>query len=194
MKISEEENIDKLFKRLEDHVMEPDLAQLEEMKIKLEGMKYHQFGWRHFNIFYSGLIGLSVLLSAWAVTDRFIDRGGNTNIIAADTVYIRDTVFIISRGVPDTKTDKPIEGRGPDKKSLASSVNEHPQEAKRSLDSILDAPPTTIPSYGTNPPVSITPSPDSVKLKKTIKPRKIIYINKKDTIIKYDTTKVLRKK
>jgi hypothetical protein len=53
-------NIDQLFgSRLKDHTFEPDPEQWDRLSMSLDRMRFFRFGFRHFNIYYSILIGIT---------------------------------------------------------------------------------------------------------------------------------------
>jgi len=199
MGIEDEENIDKLFKRLEDHEIVPDTSQMDEMRIRLEGEKFYHFGWKHFNIYHTIVIGLCTSLSLWSFTDRLIENAQERkSIVIIDTVYVRDTMLSVHTINTDAISDEKPRALSNSKKGdrVMQTLTQKPS-TKKNQDSLQ-----TSNAFETSNKAEATPvtlpqkkeKPDSIHLTKRALPKKIIYITKRDTVVKYDTTKVVRKK
>jgi len=178
MSTFENENIDRLFNSLEEHSMDVEFDQFSDMEIRLEKLRYFRFGWKHFNIYYTGIIGVTFALSSIMFID-YLRREPVENkvvVMAADSTHTGDTVVVESSPAPVViyrtihKTDK-----GAPLAVLADS----------SFKNMIIKPPVVEPA----------PVKDTIaEVPKAPKPKRIIVIPKRDTIIKYDTTKVIKRK
>src|SRR6478609_4204970 len=109
MSTFDNENIDRLFDSLGDHSMEAEFDQFSDMEVRLENMRYFRFGWKHFNVYYSGIIGLTFALSSYVFIDylRREPEEKKVVIVAADSTSVEEVPVIENHPVP-TDAKKPV--------------------------------------------------------------------------------------
>jgi hypothetical protein len=179
MSTFDNENIDRLFDSLEDHSMDVEFDQFSDMEIRLESMRYFRFGWKHFNIYYTGIIGVTFALSSYMFIDYLRSEPIEKKVVmvVADTTAKEEAPVI--EAVPTfTDTKKPIRKANP----------------SFSLARLADSSLTKVEEPLVVPPAPAPPPPVVDSVPKAPRPKRIVVIPKRDTIIKYDTTKVVKRK
>lgn len=183
------ENIDRLFSSLEDHSMPVELEQFKDMEDRLERIRYFRFGWKHFNIYYTIIIALSFLFSGYLLYELLKSPAAETNIIQlpVDSVDATTTAAPAGQIAP-----KPAQ----EKRKIFHGTKETKSSAP---DTALIEAVVVSPELVPPPAPVLAPAPVPVKdttpvAKPAPKVKKVVMIPKRDTIIKYDTTKVIKRK
>jgi hypothetical protein len=188
MSISKKRNIDEIFKDLEDPSLEADFHQLDDMEVRLEKLRYFRFGWRHFNIYYTSLILFCFFASAWTLTDKIYSKffaESQTVIVHKDSVVT--IVYSDHRKTPVQPSEISFSKKLKRASLIINDSVSLAVAAVPALDSMAD--------HTENIDQVIKDKrPDSTLVPKIVKPRKIVYVKTRDTIIQYDTTRVIRKK
>ncbi|HSZ72681.1 MAG TPA: hypothetical protein VK750_08385 [Cytophagaceae bacterium] len=193
MSFSDKQNIDDLFKGLQDESLEPDTLQFEDMDIRLEKMRFYRFGWKHFNIYHTSIIALSFIMTLYVFTDYILHK--RVYVERYENSPLADTAVIVPSEQPNEKgiflsSKKSSVAR---KQSFVTSSSEISQDSS----SLLKVDSTAIKVNDEHLVVvepTIQKRTDSIVVPKIAKLKKTVYINKRDTIVKYDTTRVVKKK
>ncbi len=192
----EKNNLDRLFKEglkgSRTDTPEEDWAALD---ITLTKLKFFRFGWTYFNIYYCALIGMFFTL-ATLNTAYIVYKIHHSNIIKVDSsnapLIKRESDRIISdsthksviepiNSLPKVINKPYIINKQLTKNNDTLIIGKQPVQIKQLTPVLLDS----INNVG-------IPLPE----KPIIKPRlkKTIYLHKRDTIIKKDTMKIIRRK
>ncbi|MDB5271644.1 MAG: hypothetical protein JWO58_11 [Chitinophagaceae bacterium] len=180
MSFSENEHIDDLFKGLQDESTEADIMQFNDMEIRLEKMRFYKFGWKHFNIYHTGMICLCFVFSFWTFIAHL-----NESDAPADLPARPSTPYL----VPTVEKSKAAQENTSRVKRKRNQI-EIPQEKSTPL--LLDS--SISKTVVLNPLIPEPQKTDSTIIPKIAKPRKKVYVSRRDTIIQYDTTRVVKKK
>jgi hypothetical protein len=202
--MEEKDNIGELFeKTFEDFKAEDIQDEWIDLDIKLSRSSFKRFSVSEFNIYYASLIIISFLLTTAVAVDRFIiniskySDAATTTISKTDLLpfsknptIIVDSIFV-SKDSSHTKSGFEIIDRQtkpnkiPENKSPLITANDSADNTniKKTYIPI----PTSDSLFIKNS--SVLQTIDSVKKRK-----KTVFIIRQDTIIKYDTLKVKKKR
>jgi hypothetical protein len=187
-----DKKIDDLFKALEQESVSPDAMQFEDMDIRLDKMRYYKFGWKHFNIYHTCIMALCCTISVGLLANYLNDKLSaspqqRTEILTDTLIENRVTQpGETTTTLPDNKKTLQNKGLKAFKVLALDSVQIQPTDSALHKEPIIQ--PLITEASHSKKADSLLP------VTKVAKVKKIIYVNKRDTIVKYDTTRVFKKK
>lgn len=192
----EKNNLDNLFKEgLKGSQIETQEEDWAALDITLTKLKFFRFGWTYFNIYYCALIGMLFTLAILNTT-YIVYKVNHPNNIKVD-----------SSNLPAKKRESNHIINDSNQKPVIETVNSSPKVINKSnviIKHIINNNDTSVVGKQHVQIKQLTPvlldSVNNVSIplpeKPIIKPRlkKTIYLHKRDTIIKKDTMKIIRRK
>lgn len=189
-----DQDIENLFKQnMDEHVLEPDFDQFQDFEIRLEKMRFTQFSWKHFNVYYTVAIISCVGLTLFNTLYTVLRKPEYKEIVQvhSDSIYIEQNEtkegFVPQ---PAKRRNTPVSNdQGFVLQPQDDSTINHHGDSIHFIDPVKNAIFTDKSVH-----TSTVPKKDSIPVEKVVKKKKSIYVQKRDTIVLYDTTKVIRKK
>ncbi len=189
-----DQDIENLFKQnMDEHVLEPDFDQFQDFEIRLEKMRFTQFSWKHFNIYYTVAIISCVVLTLFNTVYSVLRKPEHKQTVQvySDSIYIEQNET--KEGFVPQSSKRKTTAVGNDQGFVLQPQNDstinHQGDSIHFIDPVKNAI-FTEKSVNT----STVPKKDSIPVEKVVKKKKSIYVQKRDTIVLYDTTRVIRKK